>query len=150
TSKQSWAEMMDNDSDNLKDITNATNPWAFPSTSETNIEILAAPHETQAESQESAINKENTHEEEVETPSVTGDRPDEKMKAEPTDSLKDTKEEITHKEKVKSPITASTSSDAEMVAESSDPLRDELVDLYINEENKENLPPVVVEANTSW
>ncbi|CAG8835512.1 39206_t:CDS:1, partial [Gigaspora margarita] len=32
TSKQSWAEMMDNDSDNLKDITNTTNPWVTPST----------------------------------------------------------------------------------------------------------------------
>ncbi|CAG8659109.1 43516_t:CDS:2 [Gigaspora margarita] len=55
TSKQSWAEMMDNDSDNLKDITNTTNPWPFPST----------------KSKESAINEKNTHEEKVETPSVT-------------------------------------------------------------------------------
>ncbi|CAG8830459.1 17858_t:CDS:2, partial [Gigaspora margarita] len=38
TSKQSWAKMMDNDSDNLKDITNATNPWVTPSTNETHTE----------------------------------------------------------------------------------------------------------------
>ncbi|CAG8778569.1 39777_t:CDS:2, partial [Gigaspora margarita] len=33
--KQSWAEMMDNDSDNLKDVNNETNPWVIPSTNET-------------------------------------------------------------------------------------------------------------------
>ncbi|CAG8834301.1 31388_t:CDS:1 [Gigaspora margarita] len=38
TSKQSWVKMMNKDSDNLKNITNATNPWVFPNTSETNIE----------------------------------------------------------------------------------------------------------------
>ncbi|CAG8758401.1 37335_t:CDS:2, partial [Gigaspora margarita] len=76
-----------------------------------------------AKSQESAINKENTHKENVETPSVTGGQPDEEMEVETSDSLKDTKEEITHEKKVESPITAST-------------------------RNKENLPPVVVEANT--
>ncbi|CAG8575076.1 5420_t:CDS:2 [Gigaspora margarita] len=91
----------------------------------------------------------NTYKENVETPFVTGDRPDEEMEVEPADSLKDTKEEITHEEKMESPITASTSSDAEMVVESSDPLRDKLADLYENEENKENLSQVVVEANTS-
>ncbi|CAG8759229.1 22288_t:CDS:2 [Gigaspora margarita] len=36
--KQSWAKMMDNDSDNLKDINNETNPWVIPSTNETSIE----------------------------------------------------------------------------------------------------------------
>ncbi|CAG8834300.1 31387_t:CDS:1, partial [Gigaspora margarita] len=68
---------------------------------------------------------------------------------EPTDSLKDTKEEVTHKKKMESPITTSTSSDVEMAAESSDPLRDELADLYGNAENKENLLLAVVEANTN-
>ncbi|CAG8811912.1 10671_t:CDS:2, partial [Gigaspora margarita] len=85
TSKQSWAEMIDKDSDNLKNIANATNPWAFPSTSETNIDenacepnlypdhahenmqTEAAPYETKAESKESAINDRNTHEEKAET-----------------------------------------------------------------------------------
>ncbi|CAG8487848.1 11865_t:CDS:2 [Gigaspora margarita] len=81
----------------------------------------AALHETQAESKESALNEENTYEEKVEIPSNT----------------------------VESPITANTSSDVEMVAESSDPLRDEPMDLNGNAENKENLPPVVVEANTN-
>ncbi|CAG8574713.1 38318_t:CDS:1 [Gigaspora margarita] len=41
TSKQSWAEMTDNDSNNLKDITNATNPWVTPSTSETYTEQIS-------------------------------------------------------------------------------------------------------------
>ncbi|CAG8836217.1 35971_t:CDS:2, partial [Gigaspora margarita] len=41
TSKQSWAKMIDNDSNNLKDITNATNPWATPSTSETYAEQIS-------------------------------------------------------------------------------------------------------------
>ncbi|CAG8729294.1 12048_t:CDS:2, partial [Gigaspora margarita] len=35
TSKQSWAEIMEDDLDNLKNITNTTNPWVTPSTSET-------------------------------------------------------------------------------------------------------------------
>ncbi|CAG8829541.1 12292_t:CDS:2, partial [Gigaspora margarita] len=194
TSKQSWAEMMDKDSDNLKDITNATNPWALPSTSETNIEytntennilhnkkeetqlglnnlsddcfleniddILRLPEQEiesrnpygsgrVGRSKESALNEENTHEEKVEIPFNTSDRPDEEMEVKPTNSLKDTKEEITNEKRIESPITASTSLDIEMVVESSNPLRDKLADLYGNAGNKENLPPVVVEANTS-
>ncbi|CAG8811665.1 10193_t:CDS:2, partial [Gigaspora margarita] len=38
SNKQSWAEMIDNDSDNLKNITNATNSWVTPSTNEISIE----------------------------------------------------------------------------------------------------------------
>ncbi|CAG8667580.1 10831_t:CDS:2, partial [Gigaspora margarita] len=180
TSKQSWAEMMDNDLDNLKDITNATNLWITLSTNETytehistksdiahnnsektpvgleglpddcflenisnmeienahkpnlypdhkheNMQTDAALHETQAESNESATNKENKE-----------------MEVEPSDSLKDTTEEITYKEKVKTPIFAGTSPDEEMVTKSSNSLRDELA-------NKENLPPVAAKANTS-
>ncbi|CAG8698692.1 16260_t:CDS:2 [Gigaspora margarita] len=159
TSKQSWAKMMDNDSDNLKDITNATNPWTTPSTSKTNTEhtstesdILhnkreetqiglegllkecffdnidnmiststneeiknvhepnlysdyehedmqtdAVLHKTQAESKEVAINEENKE-----------------MVAEPSDSLKDTKEKNTYNKNVETPTIASTCPDKEM------------------------------------
>ncbi|CAG8659122.1 43517_t:CDS:2 [Gigaspora margarita] len=131
------------------EVENACKPNLYSDHMHEDMQTEAAPHETQAESNESAINEENTHEEKVETPSVTSNRPDEGMEVEPADSLKDTKEEITHKEKVESPITASTSLDVEMVAESSDPLRDELTDLYGSAGNKENLPPKVVEANTN-
>ncbi|CAG8842840.1 8613_t:CDS:2, partial [Gigaspora margarita] len=41
TSKQSWDEMTDNNSNNLKDITNATNPWVIPSTSKTYAEQIS-------------------------------------------------------------------------------------------------------------
>ncbi|KAF0391991.1 hypothetical protein F8M41_010702 [Gigaspora margarita] len=84
---------------------NARKPNLYPDHMHEDMQTEAAPHETQAESNESVINEENTYEEKVETPSVTGDQPDEGMEAEPADSLKDTKEEITHKEKVESPIT---------------------------------------------
>ncbi|CAG8574692.1 38317_t:CDS:2 [Gigaspora margarita] len=87
-----------------------------------------APHITQAESNESAINEKNK---EIET--------------EPSDSSKDTKEEIIHKKKKETPIVASISLDIEMVVESADPLRDELADLG----DKENLLLVVAETNTS-
>ncbi|CAG8641830.1 19885_t:CDS:2 [Gigaspora margarita] len=181
TSKQSWAKMTDNDSNNLKDITNATNPWATPSTSETYAEQIStesststngkienarepnlypdykhkdmqtevAPHVTQAESNESAINEESTYEKKVKTPSISSDRSDEKMEAEPSDSSKDTKEEITYKEKEETPIVASVSPDIEMVVEFADLLRDELADLYRNAGDKENLLPVAAKTNTS-
>ncbi|CAG8829270.1 46519_t:CDS:2, partial [Gigaspora margarita] len=132
-----------------REVENARKPNLYPDHAHEDMQTEAALHKTQAESKESAINEENTHEEKVETPSVTGDQPDEGMKVEPTDSLKNTKEKITHEEKVESPITASTSSDIEMVVESSDPLRNKLADLYENAENKENLPSEVVEANTN-
>ncbi|CAG8833872.1 41660_t:CDS:1, partial [Gigaspora margarita] len=130
-------------------IENAYKPNLYPNLAHKDMQTEAALYETQAELKESAINEENTHEEKVETPSVTGDRPDKGMEVEPTNSLEDTKEEITHEEKVESPITVSTSSDVEMMAESSDPLRDKLADLYGNAGNKENLPLVIVEANTN-
>ncbi|CAG8546054.1 36513_t:CDS:2 [Gigaspora margarita] len=167
TSKQSWAEMMDNDSDNLKDITNATNSWATPSTSETNIEgststneeienahepslysdhrhedmqTDVALHETQAESNEVTINEESTHDRKVGTPSVSGDCSDEEMVAESSDSLKITKKGNTHKETEETPIITGACPDEEMTAE---PLN-----LYRTAENKENLQPVAATKAT--
>ncbi|CAG8791301.1 42393_t:CDS:2, partial [Gigaspora margarita] len=117
TSKQSWAKIIDNNSDNLKNITNATNPWATPIT----------------------INKKSTYDEKAETLSVSDDRSDEEMVVKSLDSLKITKEGNTHKETVETPIITSVCPDEEMTTEPSDPLRDELSNLYGTAENKKNL-----------
>ncbi|CAG8724211.1 45367_t:CDS:2, partial [Gigaspora margarita] len=130
------------DSDNLKDITNATNSWVTPSTSSTStnekIKNVHEPNlysdhkhedmqtdavlcEIQTKSNEVAINKKNIYDE----------------------------KENTHYENVGTPTTSSTCPDEEMVSEPSNPLRDELLDLYGMADNKKNLPPVTVENNTS-
>ncbi|CAG8817814.1 37082_t:CDS:2, partial [Gigaspora margarita] len=163
---QSWAEIMDNDSDNVRDITNATNPWVTPSTNETsststNREIENAQEPTQysnhenenmqaevtqqeatAELVEGAINMKNTHDVKVETPAILADRSDEEMAVDPSDTSKVTQEEDTHEEAVETPTNNGISPDEEMAVEPSDPLRDELLNLYGTTENKENLLPV--------
>ncbi|CAG8838506.1 13562_t:CDS:2, partial [Gigaspora margarita] len=101
TSKQSWAKIMNNDSDNLKDITNTTNPLRGSTSTNEEIENAHEPnlysdhkredmqidialHETQAEPNEVTINEKSIHDEKVGTPSA--------------------KEGNTHEETVKTPI----------------------------------------------
>ncbi|CAG8776119.1 14822_t:CDS:2 [Gigaspora margarita] len=167
TSKQSWAKIMDNDSDNLKDITSATNPWVIPSTSEmlteyTNTESDISHNkrkETQIGLEGSTLTNEKI--ENVHEPNLYLDHEHKDMQ---TDAVlhetqtesnevaineESTKEENTYDKNVGNPTISSACPDKEIVMEPSDPLRDELSDLYKMAGNKENLPPVTVENSAS-
>ncbi|CAG8756869.1 16907_t:CDS:2, partial [Gigaspora margarita] len=144
-------------------ITNATNPWVTPSTSEIYAEQISTESNISYNKMErtpvglegltddcffeNIDNMIRLSEQKTKDRNLYGS--DKEMEVEPSDSSKNTKEEITHKEKEETPIVASVSPDIEMVAESADPLRDELADLYGNAGDKGTLPPVAAETNTS-
>ncbi|CAG8800423.1 34354_t:CDS:2 [Gigaspora margarita] len=112
-------------------IKNAQEPIWYSNHEHENMQAEIIQQEATAEIVEVATNIKSTYNIKVGTPTVLGDRSDEEMVVEPSDTPKVTKEENTHEE-------------AEIAVEPSDPLRDELSNLYGTTENKENLLPVAV------
>ncbi|CAG8811815.1 29024_t:CDS:2, partial [Gigaspora margarita] len=146
--KQSWAEIMDNDSVNLKDITNATNSWATPSTNETTLrKSFYNQRGSTLTNGEIEIAQEPIQYFNHEHENMQADITQQEAMAELAEvainvKTKVAKEEDTHEKVMKTPTNTGASPDEEMAAEPSDPLRDKLLNLYGTTENKKNLPPV--------